>query len=86
LSFLARARDDQINVDWRGAFLAFSISGVFRRQIDAEGFDGAQDEPNLGSGLAFFDLNDPLPADTDLGGEGLLVKAQLRSAVADDGA
>ena len=68
----------------RWTFLSFCFSGIIRPQSDAEGFDGAQDEPNLGSGLALFDLNDPLPADSDLGGEGLLVKAELRAAVADD--
>jgi hypothetical protein len=53
--------------------------------MDSESLDRPQDEGYRGAGLALLHVDDPLPADADLGREGFLVETELRATVAYDG-
>src|SRR5690349_697227 len=78
------AIDDGIEV--RPLALVLSLRRHGRRrgiQVDVELAQRSQEQPDLGAGLAMFDVDDPLPAHADALGERLLVELQLPAALAD---
>jgi hypothetical protein len=54
-------------------------------QFEAEGVEGPDDEPELGGGLATFELVNPLPGDTRAVSQRRLGQAELMASSADDG-
>jgi hypothetical protein len=53
--------------------------------MDSQSLDRPQDEGYRGTGLALLYVNDPLPADADLGRQGFLVETEFHPPVAYDG-